>query len=248
MLLCDGAGCGRACHLGCMGLAMADAPPGDWLCGACWAAGSAPPAPGGQAAPGPAAGQPPLPSWADGRSQRLILEQRSAQRGSRVPVPMQQWDSRYLADAPAHLPAWLHGRLADSSHCTLQSQRGQFRLYLQLASMPQAATAGQLAHQLACWVMGRAENGFKFSTIELGIYAVADEAVRACGWRGLAQDVQLRDALAVAKRCGRETGGPLRWRARCGRRLHCALPQHCPDLAHVGYACRAQHQGRRQAS
>ena len=197
MLLCNGAGCGRACHLSCMGLTMADAPPGDWLCGACRAASDAAPAPSGPAAPSAAAGQPPLPAWADGRTQRLILEQRSAQRESCTPVPMQQWDRRYLADAPAHLPAWLHGRLVESSHSTLHSQRGQFRLCLQLAGMPQAATAGQLAHQLACWVMGRAENGFKFSTIELGIYAVADEAVRASGWRGLAQDVQLRDALAV---------------------------------------------------
>ena len=34
----------------------------------------------------------------------------------------------------------------------------------------------------------------------LGIYAVQDEATRASGWRSLSQDVQLRDALAVARR------------------------------------------------
>ena len=199
MLLCDGAGCTAACHLSCMGLPAAAMPSGPWLCGTCWAA-AGPQVVGGQALSSVAGGAAAVPSFLDSRTQRLLLEQRSAQRAARAPVPMEQWDRRFLADAPAHLPAWLRGRMADSSHATLASQRGQFSRFLELAGMQPAATAPQLAHQLACWVMGRAENGFKFSTLELGIYAVIDEAVRAHGWRELAQNVQLRDALAVAKR------------------------------------------------
>ena len=208
MLLCDL--CNAGCHAHCAGVALDDV--GEyWYCPACWAASdqgrllvrrdAAGGVVGDAAADGPlGAAAVPLSAALDSRTRRLLLEQQSVQREVRAPVPLEQWDQRFLAGAPAQLSGWLRGRLAESSHSALATQRGQFTRFLELSGMPLAATAGELAHQLACWVMGRAENGFKLSTIELGIYAVQDEATRASGWRSLSQDVQLRDALAVARR------------------------------------------------
>lgn len=203
LLLCDAPGCSQACHLSCMGLSLQHAPPGDWFCGQCWAAGA-----GSRAAapsrPGAAAGA----SSSGGSGAGIQLDRRTlrflAEREQQPPVtravPVQQWDPRFLSGAPQLLPAWLAGRLAASSHRSLESQRTQFRQFQQLAGMPAATVPEQLVEQLACWVMGRSEHGYKFSTIELGIYAVLDGAVRSQGWRNLAQHARLRDALAVAKR------------------------------------------------
>lgn len=180
-----------------MGLTAASMPAHDWVCLACYARPAAPAAARPAAAAQQAQQAQPGP---DPRTQRWLAERERLQPARQQAVPVTEWEPQYLTGAAARLPAWLHGRLADSSHQSLQSQRQQFRLFGQLANMPPAVTAATLTEQLACWVMGRAENGYKFSTIELGVYAVLDEAARTSGWRGLATEVRLRDALATARR------------------------------------------------
>lgn len=115
-------------------------------------------------------------------------------------VPVQQWDPRYFSGDSAVLAAWLRGRLSEASHSTFEAQQHQFAQFRELAGWGPAASPQQLEQQLAHWVMGRSENGYKFSTIELGIYAVADQALRSRGWAGLARAATLRDALAAARR------------------------------------------------
>ena len=94
----------------------------------------------------------------------------------------------------------LNGRLAQSTHGAYASQQREFAAFCTRAGLPPPGTAAQLAEHLACWVMGWSENGFKFSTIELGIYAVLAEAARLHGWQSISQSVALKDALAVARR------------------------------------------------
>lgn len=127
------------------------------------------------------------PQAVDSRTERLLLEVGLRSESRRAAVPVARWAPRHLAGCEGRLDQWLQGRLAASSHATLASQRSQFEQFVGLAAMPAAQQPGQLARQLACWVMGRAQNGYKLSTIELGVHAVVQAAgARGCAWAAAA--------------------------------------------------------------
>lgn len=227
MLLCDV--CNAGCHATCMGLDC-QAVGEWWLCATCWQssgrgqrltlrqpteaqpqqaadtpARQAPRAAGGQRAEAPAAPAPVARVAAatpavDGRTQRLLTEAVLRSAGRTRAVPVARWAPEYLAGADHRLETWLRARLAASSHTTFESQCSQFEQFRALAALPEAATPEQLARQLACWAMGRADNGYKLSTIELGVHAVQQATERQRGWEGLSRHLVLRDALAAAGR------------------------------------------------
>ena len=116
------------------------------------------------------------PASLDSRTERLLSEALLRSGSRRAAVPVARWAPQHLAGAERRLDQWLAGRLAASSRATLAGQRRQFGQFRELAGLPTAPGPEQLARQVACWVMGRSENGYKLSTIELGVHAVLEDA------------------------------------------------------------------------
>lgn len=60
-------------------------------------------------------------------------------------------------------------------------------------------TQEMTAELLAAWISARTANGYKYNTVQLGLYAVSDWATHQRGWCGLAQTPVVARAARAAR-------------------------------------------------
>lgn len=122
--------------------------------------------------------------------------------------PLSAWEAAIWDDlrAQAAVDAFLAGARAASTQATYEVQRRQF---LQFCVMLGVRGSDRFTPAVLCrWVMGRSLNGYKLSTIELGLNAIAD-------WlplRGMLRDSEIVNALRAAARqpnAGRQRKVPI---------------------------------------
>ena len=109
------------------------------------------------------------------------------------PVAVTNWSPEFSADIEARLDAFLLGDRAASTVRSYACQQRQYALFCQMLSVPDARRFEP--RTIAQWVMGRADHGYKLSTVELGVHAIGALCMHSF-WRS----TEIRQAISAAAR------------------------------------------------
>lgn len=113
--------------------------------------------------------------------------------GRQKPVPVQDWSAEFMQRIQTNFGDFMRMDLADSTRRTYAAQQEQYKVLCRQMGVPEQPAAEVLAR----FVVGRAVHGYKLSTIESGVAAVARWGAE-CGVHGLMSDPMVKHALQVA--------------------------------------------------
>lgn len=117
-------------------------------------------------------------------------------RSETTPLPVDQWSPAFLASLPALMPSLLDLDLAPATRASYNGHVRQYLTFCDRTDRPHRPDATVLAQ----FILGRAMTGYKLSTIELGVYAVAKWGKEQFGITELLETPVVQRALKAAPR------------------------------------------------